>query len=162
MIQGGHQTLFYIVHHYCISHTDHPTVYPKKCQECQLFGFHLTGVPRSISISDVNRDLSSIDHVTSYHNVHLWAITSGRNALSAHLIAGMFTRGCLHALFITGMWVESNRIMSNRVESNRIESNRIESSQIESRPIGSGIELCYWIGKTWFKYWNETEWKWMG
>ncbi|XP_031557916.1 zinc transporter 8-like [Actinia tenebrosa] len=44
------------------------------------------GIPRSVRIADINRDLSSIDHVQGYHNVHFWAITAGRNALSAHLV----------------------------------------------------------------------------
>ncbi|KAK3753286.1 hypothetical protein QZH41_015235, partial [Actinostola sp. cb2023] len=46
------------------------------------------GTPRNISIADVNRDLGAISHVISHHNLHFWAITAGRNALSAHLVVG--------------------------------------------------------------------------
>ncbi|EDO48857.1 predicted protein, partial [Nematostella vectensis] len=50
------------------------------------FNILFEGVPRDVRIAEVKRDLSTLHHVVSFHNVHVWALTSGRNLLTAHLV----------------------------------------------------------------------------
>jgi cobalt-zinc-cadmium efflux system protein len=45
----------------------------------------LEAVPNSIDITEVDRELAAIDGVTSVHDLHIWALSSGKVALSAHL-----------------------------------------------------------------------------
>jgi len=46
----------------------------------------LEGVPRNISAGDVIATIRSIPGVNDIHDIHIWAITSSINALSAHLL----------------------------------------------------------------------------
>ncbi len=48
----------------------------------------LEGVPADIDLVDVRQSLSAIEHVTEVHDLHVWTITSGINAMSAHLKVG--------------------------------------------------------------------------
>jgi len=45
----------------------------------------LEGVPTDVALSEVTAALSSIPNVQSVHDLHVWTITSGTNALSVHL-----------------------------------------------------------------------------
>ncbi|HRH81358.1 MAG TPA: cation diffusion facilitator family transporter [Thiobacillaceae bacterium] len=45
----------------------------------------LEGVPEHISIEGVAADLAAIPQVTSVHDLHIWTLSSGKVALSAHL-----------------------------------------------------------------------------
>ena len=45
----------------------------------------LEGVPAGINTADVQSALEQIDGVRAVHDLHIWTITSGVNALSAHL-----------------------------------------------------------------------------
>lgn len=45
----------------------------------------LEAVPNSIQIDEVDRSLAEIEGVTSVHDLHIWALSSGKVALSAHL-----------------------------------------------------------------------------
>lgn len=45
----------------------------------------LEGVPEDISIEGVAADLAAIPQVTSVHDLHIWTLSSGKVALSAHL-----------------------------------------------------------------------------
>ncbi len=45
----------------------------------------LEGVPADIALSEVEASLSAIDNVTAIHDLHVWTITSGMNAMSVHL-----------------------------------------------------------------------------
>lgn len=45
----------------------------------------LEGVPEHISIQGVAADLAAIPQVTSVHDLHIWTLSSGKIALSAHL-----------------------------------------------------------------------------
>ena len=51
--------------------------------------FILEGVPLNIRLADVRKDLTSVDHVLSIHNVHVWALTAGKTVMSAHVVIGM-------------------------------------------------------------------------
>lgn len=45
----------------------------------------LEGVPRNIDIEVVGRDLAAIQGVVSVHDLHVWTLSSGKIALSAHI-----------------------------------------------------------------------------
>ncbi len=48
----------------------------------------LEAVPRHVDLDDVQKTICSISGVKDVHHVHLWTITSGRHALSAHVLVG--------------------------------------------------------------------------
>jgi cobalt-zinc-cadmium efflux system protein len=45
----------------------------------------LEGVPANIELAEVEQTLSSLKNVLAVHDLHVWTITSGINALSVHL-----------------------------------------------------------------------------
>ena len=45
----------------------------------------MEGVPRAIDLQEVGQALAGIRHVRSVHDLHIWNISSGQVALSAHL-----------------------------------------------------------------------------
>ncbi len=46
----------------------------------------LEGTPRGVDTAEVNRVLLAVPGVLDVHDLHLWTITSGRHAVSAHLV----------------------------------------------------------------------------
>jgi cobalt-zinc-cadmium efflux system protein len=46
----------------------------------------LEGTPRGVDAADVDRLLRAVPGVRDVHDLHLWTITSGRHAISAHLV----------------------------------------------------------------------------
>ncbi len=60
----------------------------------------LEAVPRGVDIGEVERAIRSTSGVDSLHELHVWAIGGGANALSAHVLidAETGTTGALHAL----------------------------------------------------------------
>lgn len=46
----------------------------------------LEGAPRGMDTSDVDRVLRTVPGVRDVHDLHVWTITSGRHAVSAHLV----------------------------------------------------------------------------
>lgn len=48
----------------------------------------LQGVPEGIAIADVESALRALPGLKDLHSLHVWALTSGRNVLSAHLEIG--------------------------------------------------------------------------
>ncbi|MGQ0715850.1 MAG: cation diffusion facilitator family transporter [Pseudonocardiales bacterium] len=46
----------------------------------------LEGVPRGVDAVEVHRVLCAVPGVLDVHDLHLWTITSGRHAVSAHLV----------------------------------------------------------------------------
>jgi cobalt-zinc-cadmium efflux system protein len=46
----------------------------------------MEGVPRHIDLAVVARDVLSLPHVTSVHDLHIWELSSGKVALSAHVV----------------------------------------------------------------------------
>lgn len=49
-------------------------------------GVLMEGVPRHIDVDDVRDTLAGIPGVSGVHDLHVWTITSGMEALSAHLV----------------------------------------------------------------------------
>jgi cobalt-zinc-cadmium efflux system protein len=46
----------------------------------------LEGTPRGVDTAEVDRVLRTVPGVRNVHDLHLWTITSGRHAVSAHLV----------------------------------------------------------------------------
>ncbi|WP_294345279.1 cation diffusion facilitator family transporter [Prosthecochloris sp.] len=45
----------------------------------------MESVPKELDIGDIESTLLNFDHVQNLHDLHVWALTSGINALSCHL-----------------------------------------------------------------------------
>lgn len=48
----------------------------------------LDGVPFNISIADIEAAVLKINQVTGIHHIHVWAISTTANALTAHIVVG--------------------------------------------------------------------------
>lgn len=46
----------------------------------------LEGVPANVDLAELSDDLSALDGVTEVHDLHVWALTSGKTSLTAHLV----------------------------------------------------------------------------
>jgi cobalt-zinc-cadmium efflux system protein len=46
----------------------------------------LEGVPQGIELNRIEERLAAVSGVASVHDLHVWAITSGKNSLTAHLV----------------------------------------------------------------------------
>jgi cobalt-zinc-cadmium efflux system protein len=51
-------------------------------------GIHalMEGVPHGFTLADVGRDMAGVPGVVSVHDLHIWALSSNRIALSAHVV----------------------------------------------------------------------------
>ena len=47
----------------------------------------LEGTPRDVDLASLRTALETVDGVEAVHDLHAWALTSGVNAISAHLVA---------------------------------------------------------------------------
>ena len=47
----------------------------------------LQGVPDGIDIDQVEQAILGVPGVKDVHDLHIWALTSGKNVLSTHLVA---------------------------------------------------------------------------
>lgn len=52
----------------------------------QAFHILMEGTPPSVNINEVREDFLRIDGVINVHDLHIWSITSGLDALSGHLL----------------------------------------------------------------------------
>ena len=52
----------------------------------EVFQVIMEGVPSSIDLNEVGLAMAAIDDVDSVHDLHIWTLSSGRVALSAHLV----------------------------------------------------------------------------
>ena len=53
---------------------------------CEATHVLLEGAPRGLDVAEVHRVLRAVPGVLDVHDLHLWTITSGRHAVSAHLV----------------------------------------------------------------------------
>lgn len=53
---------------------------------CEAGHVLLEGTPRGLDVAEVDRVLRAVPGVLDVHDLHLWTITSGRHAVSAHLV----------------------------------------------------------------------------
>lgn len=56
----------------------------------EVLGALLEGVPAHLSSEQVGRTLAAVPGVRSVHDLHIWALSSNRVALSAHLVVDSF------------------------------------------------------------------------
>ena len=52
----------------------------------QSTGMSLAGVPRGISLIEVDRSLSAIEGVEALHDLHIWPMSTTENAMTVHLV----------------------------------------------------------------------------
>ena len=52
----------------------------------QAVGVLLEGTPSDINVASLREAISHIDGVQSVHDLHVWALTSGVNAMSVHVV----------------------------------------------------------------------------
>jgi len=52
----------------------------------EAFHILMEGAPKGISLKTVERELRAVDGVSDLHELHVWSLSSGFNALSAHLV----------------------------------------------------------------------------
>lgn len=50
----------------------------------------LESVPKEVSLKEVEAALRAMEHVLDLHDLHIWAITSGVNALSCHIVVEQY------------------------------------------------------------------------
>ena len=61
-----------------------------KCVISAFFIFRVSsGVPSNIRLADVKNDLTNTDHVLGVHSLHIWALTTNKTIMSAHVVIGM-------------------------------------------------------------------------
>jgi cobalt-zinc-cadmium efflux system protein len=46
----------------------------------------LEGAPEGVDVDEVERSVLAVDGVTGVHDLHVWVLTSGKNALTAHVV----------------------------------------------------------------------------
>ena len=63
----------------------------------QSLNILLEGVPREVDLAKLNAELLALPGVEEVHDLHVWAITSGQNSLSAHLVTPAPTPELLEA-----------------------------------------------------------------
>lgn len=52
----------------------------------------LQGVPEGTDIAEVELRIRAVEGVEDIHDLHIWALTSGKNVMSAHLVVQRFSR----------------------------------------------------------------------
>ncbi|MBI4803054.1 MAG: cation transporter [Elusimicrobia bacterium] len=52
----------------------------------EAFHILMEGAPRGLSLKNLEKELWAIDGVSGVHELHVWSLSSGFNALSAHLV----------------------------------------------------------------------------
>jgi cobalt-zinc-cadmium efflux system protein len=52
----------------------------------ESFQLSMNAVPKGIALGEVRRHLQSLPHVTAVHDLHVWAMSTTENALTAHLV----------------------------------------------------------------------------
>ena len=53
----------------------------------------LEGVPEGIALAEIDQALREVPGVTEVHDLHVWAISSGKVSLTAHLVINVAIRG---------------------------------------------------------------------
>ena len=48
----------------------------------------MEGVPRGLSVEAIGREMAAVEGVLSVHDLHVWALSGSRTALSAHVVVG--------------------------------------------------------------------------
>lgn len=52
----------------------------------EAVGILLEGTPSDVSIAEIRKDLENMTGILGVHDLHVWALTSGVNAISVHVV----------------------------------------------------------------------------
>jgi len=52
----------------------------------QTISILMEGTPKGIDMGKVSQEITSVSGVVNVHDLHIWSITSGKNALSCHVV----------------------------------------------------------------------------
>jgi len=59
----------------------------------QVVHILMEGTPANVDLGTLERKLKAIDNVTAVHDLHVWTVTSGFDAMSCHLVVGDIAKG---------------------------------------------------------------------
>ena len=78
----------------------------------------LEGVPRSVSIQDLVRDLNQVEGVRDVHDLHVWSIASNMNALSCHVLIDNISTSASSSILqsITSVLKEQYQIVHSTIQ----------------------------------------------
>ncbi|MCH4879129.1 cation transporter [Pseudomonas sp. TMW22090] len=90
----------------------------------------LQGVPDGIDIAEVEATIRAVEGIEDIHDLHLWALTSGKNVMSAHLVVQYPSRPDQEIL------AEVTRLMSETFHISHT-TLQLENSQFHARLEGN-------------------------
>lgn len=90
----------------------------------------LQGVPDGIDIAEVEATIRAVEGIEDIHDLHLWALTSGKNVMSAHLVVQYPSRPDQEIL------AEVTRLMSEKFHISHT-TLQLENSQFHARLEGN-------------------------
>jgi cobalt-zinc-cadmium efflux system protein len=96
----------------------------------------LESVPKDLDINEVEQALRQINHVRDLHDLHVWSITSGVNALSCHIVVDRYDCSEHVILAINKMLKERFKIEHVTVQ---LENFRVKA-EINHRPLAETVE----------------------
>jgi cobalt-zinc-cadmium efflux system protein len=96
----------------------------------------LESVPKDLDINEVEQALRQINHVRDLHDLHVWSITSGVNALSCHIVVDRYDCSEHVILTINKMLKERFRIEHVTVQ---LENFKVKT-EINHRSLAETVE----------------------
>jgi cobalt-zinc-cadmium efflux system protein len=90
----------------------------------------MEGTPEGIHIEEVEKEISSIDGVKLIHDLHIWTITSGVNALSGHVVV------------TKDMTLKDSQALLDKINSRLEEKFHIEHTTLQFEPHDSDQANC--------------------
>ena len=55
-------------------------------QDLDSLSLTLDGVPKGIDLQKVNSEIKEVEGVLDVHHLHVWAISTSQNAMTAHIL----------------------------------------------------------------------------
>lgn len=52
----------------------------------ESFGLSIDGVPEGIEVEELKKQIEDLPHVKSLHHIHIWALSTTTNAMTAHVV----------------------------------------------------------------------------
>lgn len=93
----------------------------------------LESVPRDLDIACIQKELLAHEHVVDLHDLHIWAITSGVNALSCHIVVDEYD--CSQSLILS-----INKLLKERFNIDHV-TIQLENGHVHQH-IGHQHSLC--------------------
>ena len=54
----------------------------------ESLGILMEGVPRGLDVAAIETTIRNVDGVTDVHDLHVWAVSSGSNVMTSHVVVG--------------------------------------------------------------------------